>query len=268
MASDVHSVRAMIKHFIPIACLVLAACAVDQTEEVRVGRENAQAVNAQLPIVRDPLVADYVQRLGTEIASHTSRADLDWRFFVVNSGDVNAFALPGGFVYVNRGLIERADRLDELGGALGHEIGHVVRRHSVQQMQTGARANAVVGIGCSLTGWCNNGVARAAIQVGGAALFARYSRQDESEADSEAVVNVMRAGIDPEGVPALFERLIEERRTSPMAVEAFFASHPMEEDRVRATQRQIESIDPAQRAGLVRDNARYQEFRAHLMSLP
>lgn len=248
--------------------LALSACSVDQSEEVRIGRENAQAVNAQMPIVRDPLVADYVQRLGTEIASHTARADLDWRFFVVNSPDVNAFALPGGFIYVNRGLIERAQRLDELGGALGHEIGHVVRRHSVEQMQKGQRANAVIGIGCQVTGWCDNGVAQAAIQVGGTALFAKYSREHEAQADSEAVVNVMRAGIDPEGIPALFERLLDERRTQPMAIEAFFASHPMEEERVRATDRQIQAIDPSLRRGLVKDNVRYRDFRARLLSLP
>lgn len=258
----------MTRPFIVLVLFLCVACSVDQSEEVRVGRENAQAVNAQLPIVRDPAVADYVQRLGLEIASRTSRADLDWHFFVVNNSDVNAFALPGGFVYVNRGLIQRAERLDELGGALGHEIGHVVRRHGVQQMQKGAQANAVIGLGCSVTGWCDNGVARTAIQLGGAALFARYSRDDEAEADSEAVVNVMRAGMDPEGIPALFEVLLEERQRSPLAIETFFASHPMEEDRVRATQAQIDAVDPALRRSLVRDNARYREFRARLLSLP
>jgi predicted Zn-dependent protease len=256
-----------VRRFAVLLLGVLAACSIDQSEEVRIGRENAQAVNARLPIVRDPVVADYVQRLGVEIASRTSRADLDWHFFVVDDPDVNAFALPGGFVYVNRGLIERADRLDELGGALGHEIGHIVRRHAVQQMQEGSRANAAIGVGCSVTGWCDNTVARTAIQVGGAALFAKYSRHDEAEADSEAVVNVMNAGMDPEGIPALFQRLIDERRTAPMAIEAFFASHPMEEDRVRATQRQIEAIDPARRRGLVQDNATYRTFRARLMNL-
>ena len=250
------------------SCLLLIGCAVDQSEEVRIGRENAQAVNARMPIVRDAAIAEYVQRLGADIASRTSRADLDWRFYVVNSRQVNAFALPGGFVYVNRGLIERADRLDELAGVLGHEIGHVVRRHGVQQMQNGARANAVVGLGCSLTGWCDNSVTQAAIQVGGAALFARYSRDDEAEADSEAVVNVVRAGIDPEGIPALFERLIEERRTSPLAIEAFFASHPMEEERVRATESEIRALDPALRRGLVLDDPAYDAMRRRLMSTP
>ena len=125
-----------------------------------------------------------------------------------------------------------------------------------------------MGLTCTLTRLCNSDVARTAIQVGGAALFARYSRQDEAEADSEAVVNVMKAGIDPHGIPVLFERLLEERRTSPLRIEAFFASHPMEEDRIRATKREIESLDAASLRGLVRDDPSYAAFRARLSALP
>ena len=263
-----HRLRALVRRALPLAVVLLGACAVDQAEEVAIGRENAQAVNAQLPIVRDPVVADYVQQLGRRLASRTERADLDWRFFVVDSDDINAFALPGGFIYVNRGLIERAEVLDQLGGVLGHEIGHVVRRHSVEQMQKGTRTKVAVGLGCSLTGWCDNGIAQAAIQVGGAALFARYSRADEAEADSEAVEIVMRAGIDPEGIPAFFTRLLEERKNAPMAIEAFFGSHPLEADRVQATRRQIDAIDPARRRGLASDDAGYQAFRERLRELP
>jgi predicted Zn-dependent protease len=246
----------------------LAGCSVSEDQEVAIGRQNAEQINAQLPIVHDPAVADYVQQLGLAIARHTSRADLDWQFFVVDSKEVNAFALPGGFIYVNRGLIERAAQLDELAGAVGHEIGHVVRRHSVQQMEKAQGANVAVGLTCTLTRLCNSGVAQAAIQVGGAALFARYSRKDEAEADSEAVVNVVRAGFDPEGIPVLFERLIEERRSSPLRIEAFFASHPLEEDRIRATRREIDSLDPAQRRGLQRDLPSYHDFQARLRALP
>jgi len=204
-----------------------AACGVSQDQEVQLGRQNAEQINSQIPLVRDPIITNYVRDLGLSIARTTPRADLDWQFFVVNSAEVNAFALPGGFIYVNRGLIERAQDLDELAGALGHEIGHVVRRHSVQQMEKRNGANVAVGLGCQLTNLCNSDVARAAIQVGGAALFARYSRTDEAEADSEAVLNVIAAGLDPHGIPALFRRLIEERRTAPLRIAAFFASHPL-----------------------------------------
>src|SRR6476661_8536157 len=248
--------------------LVVAGCGVSEDQEVQLGRQNAEQINSQIPLVRDPIVTNYVRDLGLSIARTTPRADLDWQFFVVNSREVNAFALPGGFIYVNRGLIERAQELDELAGALGHEIGHVVRRHSVQQMEKQTGANLAVGLGCTLTRLCNSDVARAAIQVGGAALFARYSRTDEAEADSEAVVNVIAAGLDPHGIPTLFRRLIEERRTAPLRIEAFFASHPLEEDRIVATEREIAALDPKELEGLRVDDPSYQAFRAHLQALP
>ena len=244
------------------------ACGVSEDQEVQLGRQNAEQINSQIPLVRDPIVTNYVRDLGLSIARTTPRADLDWQFFVVNSREVNAFALPGGFIYVNRGLIERAQDLDELAGALGHEIGHVVRRHSVQQLEKRNGANLAVGLGCTLTRICNSDVARAAIQVGGAALFARYSRTDEAEADSEAVLNVIAAGLDPRGIPALFRRLIEERRTAPLRIAAFFASHPLEEDRIVATEREIAALDPRELEGLRVDDPSYQAFRAHLQSLP
>ena len=244
------------------------ACGVSEDQEVQLGRQNAEQINSQIPLVRDPTVTNYVRDLGLSIARTTPRADLDWQFFVVNSREVNAFALPGGFIYVNRGLIERVQDLDELAGALGHEIGHVVRRHSVQQLEKRNGANLAVGLGCTLTRICNSDVARAAIQVGGAALFARYSRTDEAEADSEAVLNVIAAGLDPRGIPALFRRLIEERRTAPLRIAAFFASHPLEEDRIVATEREIAALDPKELEGLRVDDPSYQAFRAHLRSLP
>jgi predicted Zn-dependent protease len=135
-------------------------------------------------------------------------------------------------------------------------------------MKKARGANVAVGLACTLTRICENGVAQAAIQVGGAALFARYSRQDEAEADAEAVGNVMRAGIDPEGIPALFERLLAERRDSPLAIEAFFASHPLEEERIRETERMIASLPADSLAGLARDLPSYAAFRARLAALP
>jgi predicted Zn-dependent protease len=181
---------------------------------------------------------------------------------------VNAFALPGGFVYVNRGLIERAARVDELAGVLGHEIGHVVRRHSIKQMQQAEKANIGLALTCTLTKVCQSDAARVAINVGGTALFARHSRQDESQADSEAVGNVVRAGYDPEGIPALFQVLIAERQRSPTIVDAFFASHPLEERRVADAERVIATLDPSSLEGLVQDTPAYHAFKRRLESLP
>src|SRR6478752_7121315 len=217
--------------------LGLAACSVSEDQEVTLGRQNAEEIKAQLPIVTDPAVSSYIQNLGESIAKTTSRADLDWHFYVVNIKQVNAFALPGGYVYVNRGLVESADRLDELTGTLGHEIGHVIERHSVKEMQNEQKANLGLAAVCTLTNICHSGLTQAAVQVGGTALFAKHSRLDELQADSEGVVNVTRAGYDPQGIPDLFQVLLKERQYQPTVVEGWFASHPLEETRIaRANQ--------------------------------
>src|SRR5204862_7333948 len=146
--------------------ILLAGCSVSQDQEVSLGRQNADEINAQLPLVTDPAASTYIQNLGESIAKKTSPADLDWHFYIVNTKQINAFALPGGFVYVNRGLIESTDRLDELTGTLGHEIGHVVERHSVKQMQKAQKANgARAGVG-TLTNSCQTRPAPGAAQVG------------------------------------------------------------------------------------------------------
>lgn len=253
---------------IPALLLLVLACSVSEDQEVALGRRNAEEINAQLPIVTDPAVSGYIQNLGQSIARTTSRADLDWQFFVVNTKQVNAFALPGGYVYVNRGLIESTDHLDELTGTLGHEIGHVIQRHSVKQMQEAQKANVGVAVLCTLTNICNSGLAQAAVQVGGTALFARHSRLDELQADSEGVVNVVRAGYDPQGIPDLFQVLLKERRYQPTVVDGWFASHPLEEARIQRAKNLISELkaDPSRR--LIVDTPGFQTFKAEVAQLP
>ncbi len=248
--------------------IALAACSVSQDQEVAIGKQNADQINAQLPIIGDPAISSYIQTLGDSIAKTTSRADLAWHFYVVNTKQVNAFALPGGYVYVNRGLIETADRLDELAGTLGHEIGHVIQRHSVKQIQSQEKTNAGLAVVCTLTSLCHSGLAQAAVSVGGSALFARHSRADELQADSEAVVNTTRAGFDPEGIPALFDALLKQRQYQPTKVEGWFASHPLEESRIADTQRLISAIDPAKLSGLATDAPSFHAFKDRVRSLP
>ena len=246
----------------------MAACSVSQDQEVALGRENAATINAQLPIVTDPVVSSYMQELGESIARKTSRADLDWHFYVVNIKDVNAFALPGGFVYVNRGLIESADRLDELTGTLGHEIGHVIQRHSVKQMEKAQKANLGVAAVCTLTNICHSGLAQVAVQVGGTAIFARYSRFDELQADSEAVVNVSRAGYDPQGIPDLFQVLLKEREYQPTKVEGWFASHPLEEARIQKAKQLIAQLELNRSQRLLVDSPEFHAFKERVARLP
>jgi predicted Zn-dependent protease len=251
-----------------VLLLLLAACSVSQDQEVALGQQNAAEINAQLPIVTDPAISDYIQTLGKSIASKTSRADLDWHFYVVNTKQVNAFALPGGFIYVNRGLIESADRLDELTGTMGHEIGHVIERHSVKQMQSAQKANVGIAVVCTLTSICHSGLAQAAVQVGGTALFAKYSRVDELQADSEGVVNVTRAGYDPQGIPDLFQVLLKERESQPTIVEGWFATHPLEEARISRANALIAQLPLDRSHRLIVDTPEFQAFKRRVSELP
>jgi predicted Zn-dependent protease len=252
---------------VAISCS-LVACGVSQQQEVQMGQQYAQEINAQLPIVQDPELNRYINVLGDSIARLTSRADLDWHFYIVDSKEVNAFAVPGGYVYINRGLIERSDNMSEVAGVLGHEIGHVVRRHTVKQMEKAQGANVGVTLACVLTSICNSQVAGAAINIAGGAVFARFSRQDEAEADAEGVNNVVRARISPVGMVTMFEKLLAERKSRPAGVEAWFLTHPLEEDRIVAVRARIAQIPQAQRAGLGTDTRNFHTFKSRLQSLP
>src|SRR3954471_12054735 len=246
----------------------LVACGISQQQEVQMGQEYAQQINAQLPIVQDPELNRYINVLGDSIAHLTSRGNLDWHFFIVDAQEVNAFAVPGGFVYVNRGLIQRADQMEELAGVLGHEIGHVVRRHTVKQMEKAQGANIGVTLACVLTSICSSQAAGAAINIAGGAVFARFSRSDEAEADAEGVKNTVRAGISPVGMVTMFQKLLDERKARPGAVESWFLTHPLEEDRITAVQAQINQVSPSQLAQLGTDTRNFHAFKTRLQSLP
>jgi predicted Zn-dependent protease len=248
--------------------LAAPACEISEDQEVALGQSYADQIASQLPLVRDPGITGYVSELGGRIAARTSRADLAWRFHVVDAAEVNAFALPGGFVYINRGLIERADRMSELAGVLGHEISHVVLRHSVKQMEKATKTNVGIAVVCTLTGWCESGTAQVAINVAGSAWFAHHSRQDEAAADSDAVFSVARAGIHPGGIPDFFETLLRERRASPGPLETWFRTHPLEESRVDRTRALVRSLDPSSLQGLADDTPGFQAFKQRVLALP
>jgi predicted Zn-dependent protease len=251
-----------------VLAISVVGCSISRQQEAEMGRDYAIQINQQLPIVQDAEVNRYINLLGGQIARLTSAPDHNWTFFIVDSPEVNAFAVPGGYVYVNRGLIARTDRMDELAGVLGHEIGHVVERHSVEQMEKAQRAELGVGLACVLTGACGGQAAGTLINVAGTAVFARFSREAELEADNVGFDNVLRAGISPQGIATMFEKLLEERRTRPSAVEGWFATHPLEEDRLARIQARIAQIPAADLARLTRDSQNYQSFKRRLTALP
>jgi len=259
------------RKWVAAAALSLAAMAcatVSTQQEVQMGASYASEINAKLPIIKDAEINRYLNTLGDSIARLSDERDLTWHFYLVDSREVNAFAVPGGYVYVNRGLVERAVRMDELAGVLGHEIGHVIHRHSVKLMEKEQAANLGVAVGCILTGACENAATGAAINVAGNIVFARFSRQDEQQADESAVTYVTRAGIDPRGLVTMFQTLLSERKSTPTAVDSWFSTHPLEESRIADVNALIARIDPAVLATLTRDTPAFRAFRARVLALP
>ncbi|MBA3645387.1 MAG: M48 family metalloprotease [Gemmatimonadaceae bacterium] len=241
-----------------------SAGSVSTQDEVQIGAQEAQQVNAQLPMVNDAQINNYVNTLGNRIARLTSRgSELNWQFQVVNSSDVNAFAIPGGYIYVNRGVIERASNMSELAGVLGHEIQHVVKRHTVKQMAQAQNANTGVGILCGITSVCNSGVAQAGIQVAGTAVFAKFGRGDEIQADEGGFDNVLRAGIDPRGMYTFFQKLLAEQQSSGGGGTAgWFSDHPGTQDRLADIQKKI--TQAGKLTGLQRDESAFQTIKARV----
>ncbi|MCA2986576.1 M48 family metallopeptidase [Gemmatimonas sp.] len=250
------------------ALLAVGACVPGTAQEVAMGSQYAQQIEQQLPIVRDPEIVRYINVLGDSIARVVDDRSLTWRFNVVDQPEINAFAVPGGHIYVNRGLIERTTNMSELAGVLGHEIAHVTQRHSMKQMAAAQRANYGLSIGCILAPSFCQGLAGTGVSVLAQAGFAKFSRDDETESDRFGVKYVTRAGIDPRGMPSMFRILLRERERNPGSVEAWFASHPIEESRIRTTEEEIDRIDPVVLRSLTRDSRSFQSFKERLAALP
>lgn len=232
------------------------------------GANYAAEINRQLPIIRDAELNRYINVLGDSIARIADERNLDWQFFIVDSPDVNAFAVPGGFIYMNRGLIERATNMAQVAGVLGHEVAHVTRRHSVKQMQKAQGANiGALGV-CILTSMCNTEAGAQLLGLGANVAMASFSRSDEDESDEYGVKYMIRAGIDPTGIPEMFQILLDERQRKPDALETWFRSHPLEESRIAAARTRIQAYPPEQLRGLTKDTPNFQAFQRRLKALP
>ncbi len=206
---------------------------VSQEQEIELGREAATLMEQDLRLLEDQTVGDYINGLGQALVARSGRSDLPYTFTVVDTGEINAFALPGGFIYVHRGLIEAADNESELAGVLGHEIGHVVARHGVDQMQRAQIANVGLSVLGSLLGRGRTAtIGNMAAELVAGGTFMKFSRDAEREADQLGARNVADAGHTPRGMITFFETLDALREHDPNAVERFFASHPSPTERI------------------------------------
>jgi beta-barrel assembly-enhancing protease len=242
---------------------VVAGCGISTQQEVEMGAQYAAEINRQLPLVDDAQLHRYINQLGNELAQFGDR-NLRYTFFIVNESQINAFAVPGGYIYLNRGLIERAANLSEVAGVLAHEIGHVEHRHGIAQMERMQRANIGLTAAYVLLGRQPSGVEQAALEVGGAAVFSRYSREAEHEADGFAIPILVAANINPQGLVTMFQKLMEDQQRRPGAVEQWFATHPTTQERINAISARIQQDPQARRQGLRTNTDQFVSFQQRL----
>jgi predicted Zn-dependent protease len=256
-----------------VALLPALAGCVNEQREKELGAQIATNLNSRIPLVRDAPLNLYVNDLGRLVAKHSARPDLEYRFFIVDTDQVNAFALPGGYIYVDRGLIQRTSNVSELAGVLAHEVAHVALRHGARNLERQMRTS-----GMSQLLWrkiLGRGpvIDQQALHLGTYLWTAKHSRTDEAAADREAVKYLIDTGVDPNGMVQLFEELMREEQANPHETAGgaeWFSSHPNTASRMQATTRNIRELMP--RAGsqppLATNNTSYPLFLARIQMLP
>jgi predicted Zn-dependent protease len=205
-------------------------------QDVQLGRQAARQVEQQLPMIRSGRADDYVEDIVARLSRHAGGPDFQYQIEVVNAPEINAFALPGGFLYVNRGLIQAVRSEDELAGVLAHEIAHVSLRHGTKQATKGAAAQTGLDLLTRVLGRNDRKSGQIAGVVGGlglSAAFLKFGRDAEREADQAGAHMMARAGYDPMAMASFFDLLASQRRSNPGKVEQFFSSHPSPGDRAQ-----------------------------------
>ena len=234
-------------------------------DEIAIGREFSREIEREIKLYTDPEVVRYVDELGQTLVRHSKRTNIRYYIKVVDTDEVNAFALPGGYLYINRGLISLSETESELAGVIGHEIGHVVGRHGAKSLSRQLGLEIITGM---ISGRNPTGVQRVASQlagIGGILGMFHYSRQAEREADALAVENLRDAGYDPDGVTRFFEKLLEIKDRDPGALATLFSTHPPSRERIENTQKQIAALPV--KDGLTMDSERFQQIKNQLPPL-
>jgi predicted Zn-dependent protease len=205
--------------------------------EADIGRKFALVAQSQLPLVRDYTVRRYVQRLGQRIITHLDHPEFPYQFSVVQDPHLNAFSVPGGYVYMHSGLIRRVSSEDELASVLGHEIAHVQGHHLVRQQQD-TKLLSYAGLAAMALAVINPVLAAGASSVAAATQF-KYQRQLEEEADYRGLQYMRQAGFDPQGMPRFLQKMWSEERLNAQNVPPYFRSHPLSQERLSYIERTL-----------------------------
>ncbi len=209
-------------------------------KEIALGKQLAQDIERQAKIVDDPIIAEYVNRVGQNLVRN-SDVKMPVTIKVIDSEEINAFALPGGFFFVNTGLLLRAENESELAGVMAHELAHIAARHGTRQATKGQIVNLATIPLIFMGGWTGYGIRQGAsvlIPIG----FLKFSRGMETEADLLGLQYLYKAGYDPTGFVDFFEKLMSDEKRKPGTLTKVFSSHPPTDDRIGNSQKNIQTI--------------------------
>ena len=238
-------------------------------QDVQIGAQSAAEIDRSVPLVNGGYPARYIERIGQRLAAEAPGPGYPYRFRIANLSDVNAFALPGGYIYVHRGLIEQVRTEGELAGVMAHEIAHVALRHPTSQASKAYVTRAGIGLLGTLLGdgrqTTVSGIMNAVGGFGLNALFLRYSRNAETQADVVGAQIMARAGYDPNEMASFFAYLQSQSPRRPSLFQRFLSDHPPPANRVSRVRREVQLIGATPRSAPVGD---LLEAKSGLRRLP
>lgn len=257
---------------LPVALLLLVTVSattlvaqirlVSVEQEIEIGRQANAQVRKEMPELRDSQVTSYIRSIGQRLVARAGGPDYPYSFSMANYREINAFALPGGPVWINRGVLHSATNESQIASVLAHEVAHISQRHAADQLSKSVMAQLGLGLLGAVLG---NGSGASAAQMAAGMLangvFLKFSRDDEREADQVGLRMMQRAGWDGRGMLELFEILQREASRNPSQVEMFFSSHPSPQDRIGRLRAEV-------RGNGTRDTQQFRTNKARLLKMP
>ena len=212
---------------------------ISTAEEVEIGRQVAAEVESQEKLLKDKSVQTYVNNVGQKIARVSDRNDIEYTFKVIDKKEINAFACPGGFIYIYTGLLETLDNEAQLAAVLAHEVSHLVARHSIKKLQNiyGYSILAQIALGDKA-----EGAAGDIVNVAASLILQGYSRDNEFEADRYGILYAKNAGYNPKGMIEVFEKFKKMQGSRPPSILVLLSSHPPAEDRIERAETEIKNV--------------------------